>query len=75
MRRFTGGCILNLTPNDKPRPWFDAITWVLIFGGLLSLVFSFALGEGDGEIAAWLATGGGLATAIGALMVYIRSRS
>ncbi len=65
---------MNLTPNDRPRPWFDAITWVLIYGGLLSLVFAFALSDADGALAAWLATGGGLATAVGALMVYIRSR-
>ena len=65
---------MNITPNDQPRPWFDAITWILIYGGLLALVFSFVLLGSNDLVAAWLGTGGSLATAVGVLMIYIRSR-
>lgn len=56
------------------RPWFDFTTWALIYGGLLSIIGALALGGDDAALATGLGMGGGLATAIGALMVYIRSR-
>jgi hypothetical protein len=41
---------------------------------LLCIVFSLALSESDAELAVGLASAGSLATALGVLMIYIRSR-
>jgi hypothetical protein len=62
---------------NQPTPsnfWFNTLTWVCIYGGLLCIVFSLALSESDAELAVGLASAGSLATALGVLMIYIRSR-
>lgn len=57
-----------------PRPWYDALTWACVYGGLLSIVVSLVLDENDAELAVWFASAGSLATALGIGMIYIQSR-
>ena len=51
-----------------------ALTWILIYGGLLALVWGVWVGRRD-EDAGWLMmVGGALAAVIGFALIYIRSR-
>ena len=48
--------------------------WILIYGGLFALVFGIAIHRVD-EMAAWsLGTLGGIAVAVGAVLIWVRSR-
>jgi hypothetical protein len=48
--------------------------WVLLYGGLLVLSLSVFVARADAAFGWGLAIGGMLATALGALLVYLRSR-
>ena len=51
-----------------------ALTWILIYGGLLAMVWGVWVERSD-EDAGWLMmAGGALAAAIGFFLIYIRSR-
>ena len=51
-----------------------ALTWILIYGGLLALVWGVWVGRGD-EDAGWLMmVAGALAAAIGFALIYFRSK-
>ena len=63
---------MKIKPSHEGR--IDILIWVCLYGGLLTIAASLALGESDGELAAWLALGGSLATALGIVLIYIRSR-
>lgn len=68
--------------SERPPPrWlghFEALIWVLIYGGLLAVilgVFLMKQGLSDAELLGWiLLVKGGAAVVIGALMIWIRSR-
>jgi uncharacterized membrane protein HdeD (DUF308 family) len=49
-------------------------TWVLIFGGLLVLSLSWFVDDSQVVVAATLAVVGALATIVGVLLIYLRSR-
>jgi hypothetical protein len=49
-------------------------TWVLIFGGLLVLSLSWFVDDSQVVVAATLAIVGALATIVGVLLIYLRSR-
>ena len=62
------------TEVNKPLARLGALTWTLIYGGLLVMVWGFWVEPGD-EDAGWLMmVGGGLAAAIGFFLIYFRSR-
>lgn len=52
----------------------DILIWICIYGGLLSIVISLALIEASSTLAVSLGTGGSLVTALGIVLIYIRSR-
>ena len=52
----------------------ERLTWVLIYGGLLTAVLGTFMGNTDEQSAVMLQTGGGIAVAIGVVLIYIRSR-
>lgn len=52
----------------------EKLTWVLIFGGLLVLSLSWFIDDAQVVLAAALAIGGALATMLGVLLVFVRSR-
>lgn len=52
----------------------DKIIWVFIYGGLLCVGLGLSVGRSD-EALGWKAVIGGIITsAIGALLIYVRSR-
>jgi hypothetical protein len=68
-----------MTDSNNTRPgrvWFDRTTWTLIYGGLLLVVYSFALGDQPIHMLwGWsVGTVGAAVTVAGIVMVYIRSR-
>lgn len=65
---------INKDMSESGKRWFDAITWLLIYGGLLMIVAGFVVGD-EQLILGWsLGALGSLATGAGIVMVYIRSR-
>ena len=62
------------TASGKKRHWIENLTWVLIYGGLLTLVLGLATGRAN-EAAGWaLAVPGAIAAAVGVALIYVRSR-
>ena len=52
----------------------QTLIWVLVYGGLLTLVLGLAVGRIDELLGLWLAVGGGITAAVGFFLIYIRSR-
>jgi hypothetical protein len=63
---------LKIKPSHESR--VDVLIWVCIYGGLLSIVGAFAIADAQPGFTAWLGTAGSLATAVGIVLIYIRSR-
>ena len=51
-----------------------ALTWILIYGGLLALVWGFWVGRGDQDTGWLMMVGGAVAAVIGFFLIYVRSR-
>jgi hypothetical protein len=64
---------LNIKPSHEGR--IDILIWVCIYGGLLSVVASLVLTSISPALAWVLGIGGSLVTALGIILIYIRSRS
>jgi NADH:ubiquinone oxidoreductase subunit 6 (subunit J) len=54
--------------------FLDKAVWVLIFGGLLVLSAGLFVRRQDAAFGATLLIGGGLAAALGVLLLWVRSR-
>ena len=52
----------------------ETLIWVLIYGGLLVLSLSFFVSQQHGAIGTTLAVAGSVITALGAVLVVVRSR-
>jgi cyanate permease len=64
---------LKIKPSNEGK--IDILIWVCIYGGLLSIVCGFALDDVS-ETTAWiLGIGGSLVTALGVILIYIRSKT
>ena len=50
------------------------LIWVLIYGGLLTRVLGLATGRSDAALGWSLALGGGLAAAVGVVLIAVRAR-
>jgi hypothetical protein len=68
-------------PATKAQSRVQTAVWVLIYGGLLTLITGYTLGQTDKSSAGmgWTTSNtlmllGGLATALGVLLIYVRSR-
>jgi hypothetical protein len=64
---------LNIKPSHEGR--IDILIWVCIYGGLLTVVASLVLSSISPALAWILGIGGSLVTALGIILIYIRSRS
>ncbi len=60
------------TPLQLKR--LQALIWVLIFGGLLTLVLGLSLGRYDPSAGRACVGVGGLMAAVGALLILLRAR-
>ncbi len=50
------------------------LIWVLIYGGLLTVVLGFSVSRTD-DVMGWsLVSGGALVALVGAVLIYVRSR-
>lgn len=48
--------------------------WALIYGGLLSLITGYTAAQSDTDLGLKICLAGSLATAVGVLLIYLRSR-
>ena len=62
------------TQGNKSLARLGALTWILIYGGLLALVWGVWVERSDEDTGWLMMTGGGLAASIGFFLIYIRSR-
>jgi hypothetical protein len=62
---------LNIKPSHERR--IDILIWVCIYGGLLSIIGGLALSDASPAWVWPLAVGGSLVTAMGVVLIYIRS--
>ena len=63
----------NGTTNAK-LVRMERLVWVLIYGGLLSVVISYFLGDSDAALARGMVIGGLMAVLAGIILIYARSR-
>lgn len=52
----------------------QALVWVLIFGGLLTLVLGLSLSRYDADAGLALIASGSLLAAVGVLLIFVRAR-
>ena len=52
----------------------DKLIWTLIYGGLLGVGLGVSVQRSDDALGWTIVTAGGIATALGAVLVYVRSR-
>jgi hypothetical protein len=67
----------KISPNStvsKAMARFHGLIWVLIYGGLLTLVFGLFVEVPDSATGELMVLGGGIAAALGVLLIYLRSR-
>ena len=50
------------------------LIWVLIYGGLLTLVLGFSMQRFDPSLGWSMVVGGGLVALVGAVLVFVRAR-
>ena len=62
------------TEGNKSLARLGALTWTLIYAGLLALVWGVWVEPNDEDTGWLMMTGGALAAAIGFFLIYIRSR-
>jgi hypothetical protein len=60
--------------SDKNIARVERWIWILLYGGLLTLVFGLVVEDRDAALGWSLVTGGGGATAAGLFLIYLRSR-
>ena len=60
--------------SNKLRSRLGALTWSLIYGGLLTLILGLWVESGDDNTGELLMTSGGIAAALGVVLIYVRSR-
>ena len=60
--------------SDKRLARIETLIWVLIYGGLLSVVVSLFMPEDGQDLATVLQVFGGIVVAAGVVMIVVRSR-
>ena len=53
----------------------QTLIWVLIYGGLLTLVLGIATARADGALGWTLGVAGGLVAAVGVVLIFVRART
>jgi hypothetical protein len=68
----------NNTPNPvkppKPHARLEKWIWILIYGGLFLVILGISTGRTDATLGWSMAVPGGLITAVGIVLIYVRSR-
>lgn len=59
--------------TDPKMVRLHKIIWSLIFGGLLTVILGIFVGKADDSLGWIMAVAGGLMTASGAVLIYVRS--
>ena len=62
------------TVSNKFVARLEALTWILIYGGLMTLVVGLWMEPLDDDTGWPLVVGGGLVAAMGFTLIYVRSR-
>lgn len=62
------------TTPSKTIARLQQLIWVLIYGGLLTLVLGLSVQRTDDALGWSLVVGGGIVAAIGFVLIYVRSR-
>ena len=62
------------TVSNKFVVRLELLTWILIYGGLLTLVLGLFVDRVDDDTDWFLMVGGGLAAVVGFFLIYVRSR-
>lgn len=52
----------------------DVLIWVFLYGGLLIVGCGLSVSRSDASLGFAMVTGGGVAGALGAVLIYVRSR-
>ena len=60
--------------SDKNIARVERWVWILLYGGLLTLVFGLVVEDRDFALGWSMVTGGGAAAAAGIVLIYVRSR-
>ena len=60
--------------TERTIVWIERLIWTCIYGGLFTAVIGLATRAQDGTLGLSLIVVGALVAAIGALLVYVRSR-
>ncbi len=60
--------------SSKTVAWLQALIWVLIYGGLLTLVLGLSVERLDDDVGWTLVVGGGLVAVLGFTLIYVRSK-
>jgi hypothetical protein len=60
--------------SDKNIARVERWIWILLYGGLLTLVFGLVVEDRDFALGWSMVTGGGAAAAAGLFLIYLRSR-
>ncbi len=60
--------------TEKTISRVENAIWILLYGGLLTLVLGLFTQRADDALGLALVVGGGMAAALGAVLVYARSR-
>jgi len=61
-------------PTQHQLDWLHRVIWILIYGGLLVLITGIALQRSDPVLGEPIAWGGAVLVAVGAALIYLRSR-
>ena len=60
--------------NNAKLVRIERLVWVMIYGGLLSVVISNFLDEGNAALSRAMIFGGLLVVSVGIVLIYVRSR-
>ncbi|MGH6639206.1 MAG: hypothetical protein ACREBY_11500 [Polaromonas sp.] len=60
--------------SNKSVARLQALIWVLIYGGLLTLILGLSVERIDDALGWSLVVGGGVVAAVGFVLIYVRSR-
>ena len=60
--------------SNKAVARLQALIWVLIYGGLLTLVLGLSVQRSDDAIGWSMVVAGGVVAAVGFALIYVRSR-
>ena len=62
------------TTSSKSIARLQQLIWILIYGGLLTLVLGLSVQRMDDALGWSMVVAGGIAAAIGFVLIYVRSR-